>query len=158
MPWQKKIKSPRGLMQSSAKILGSWYSLKNKEFRKGCWADVKEYFQTRMAIFSVKPQLWLLKVIDQVMSFKASDIILTILVKKPEWNKVNIAHREMADRSPDTTVNRLYDCNQKDQHSLRWCWRRRDYFTSMLEMCRSYDQLVYRLEIKHWKLSVLKRA
>lgn len=84
-----------------------------------------------MVFFSMKPQLWLIKVIIvvQVMSFKASDFILSILVKKPEWYKIDRARKEMADRSPDITVNRLCDCNQKDKHSLRWCWTRKKELT-----------------------------
>lgn len=43
------------------------------------------------------------------MSPKASDFLLPILVKKPEWHRINIAQKEMADRSPDITVGRLCD-------------------------------------------------
>lgn len=116
-----------------------------------------------MVFFSMKPQLWLIKVIIvvQVMSFKASDFILSILVKKPEWYKIDRARKEMADRSPDITVNRLCACNQKDKHSLRWCWtRKKAYFTSMLEMCKNcysvavmWPAVMYSLEIKCWKPS-----
>lgn len=122
-----------------------------------------------MVFFSMKPQLRLIKVIIvvQVMSFKASDFTLSNLVKKPEWYKIDRAHKEMADRSPDITVNRLCDCNQKDKHSLRWCWTRkkRACFTSVLEMCKScysvavmWPAVMYSLEIKCWKPSCPEKS
>lgn len=39
------------------------------------------------------------------MSIKASDFLLSILVKKPEWHKINLAQKKTADRSPGIIVS-----------------------------------------------------
>lgn len=105
-----------------------------------------------MVFFSMKPQLWLIKlVVVQLMSFKASDFIPPILVKKPQWYKINVAHKEMADSSPLISVNRLCDCNWKDKHSLKWCWTRkkRDYIhVGDVQELLLWPVVMYSLETK----------